>query len=282
MDITTLLSDHATLRKVILTLAVVVLAFLSRAVLVRWLRANGRMTSRDRLRWSAHARSLALGLVVLGLFFLWAEELGGFALSIVAIAAALVLATRELFMCVSGALLRATTRSFDIGDRIEVHGYRGDVIDTTLLGTTVLEIGPGHQRTGRAVTIPNSLFLTDAVVNETFTDEFVLHIITIPCRAEDAAAAEDRVLEIATEVAGGIVDEAKKRINEAGRRHGLSTFVVAPRVTLQMVDADTVNLLVRVPVRAREKGRIEQLILRRYLGEDEERISRTDPESTGF
>jgi small-conductance mechanosensitive channel len=282
MDLTTLLDDHATLRKVILTLAIIALSLLARAGITRWLRATERMSGADRLKWSATARNVTLVIVILGLFFVWAEELSTFALSLVAFAAALALATKELFMCVSGALLRATTRSFDIGDRIEVGGVRGDVIDSTLLGTTILEIGLGHQRTGRSITVPNSLFLHEPVVNETFTDEFVLHILTIPCRAANASSAEDRLLKIANEVTGDIVDEARRQINAVGQRHGLSAFSVAPRVTLQMVDADTVNLLVRVPARAREKGRVEQVILRRYFGDDEERISRAHPDGTGF
>ena len=41
--------------------------------------------------------------------------------------------------------------------RVEVAGIRGDVIDTALFTTTLLEVGPGkvgHQRTGHAITGP--------------------------------------------------------------------------------------------------------------------------------
>ena len=39
--------------------------------------------------------------------------------------------------------MRATSRSFKLGDRIEIGDYRGDVIDYNLFTTTILETGPG-------------------------------------------------------------------------------------------------------------------------------------------
>mgnify|MGYP001215256827 CR=1 FL=1 len=66
----------------------------------------------------------------------------------VAIAVALVIATKELILCVSGALIKGGARSFNIGDRIQVKEFRGDVIDQNLLTTTILEVGPGKVLTG--------------------------------------------------------------------------------------------------------------------------------------
>src|SRR5690606_32112227 len=83
-------------------------------------------------------------------------ELRTVAISIVAIAVAFVVATKELILCITGSILKMASRSFVIGDRIQVKDFRGDVIDQNLLATTILEVGPGkltHQRTGRMAVI---------------------------------------------------------------------------------------------------------------------------------
>src|SRR5690625_7675079 len=80
---------------------------------------------------------------------------------------------------------------------IQIKDFRGDVIDQNFLATTILEVGPGkitHQLTGRMTVIPNSLFVSEPVINESFTNDFVLHVFTIPFKREDnwMAAQEAR------------------------------------------------------------------------------------------
>jgi len=47
-----------------------------------------------------------------------------------------------------------------------------------LQSTTILEIDPGHQPTGRTVVLPNSVFLSAKVFNETLHDDLVVHVVT--------------------------------------------------------------------------------------------------------
>ena len=64
------------------------------------------------------------------------------------------------------AQLAVNLRALVSETRREVAGVRGDVLDIGPLTTAVLEVGPGqsiHQRTGRKITLPNSVFLTHAV-----------------------------------------------------------------------------------------------------------------------
>jgi hypothetical protein len=50
------------------------------------------------------------------------------------------------------------------------------------------------------------------------------------------------------------------------RRHGLIPPIVDPRVTYQVVDKHTVNLLLRIPTPIRLERRVEQHVLRAVLG----------------
>lgn len=257
------------LDQIISSVVLVVVLVLSRWLLNSRLRGTPGMSTDMRRRWAAQVRNVALLILVLGMVFIWGAELRTLALSVVAIAAAIVIATKELIMCVSGTILKVSGRSFQIGDRIEIGAIRGDVIDQTLLTTTVLEVGPGtsiHQHSGRTVVLPNSLLLTVPVINETFSDEYVLHAFSVPLSEKlDWRKAEAALLSACQSECNAFLKEAEEHMNRFVRDQRLQSLDVAPRVSVRLDDPERVLLLARIAVPARRKGRIEQSILRRFL-----------------
>ncbi|MCB9666842.1 MAG: mechanosensitive ion channel family protein [Myxococcales bacterium] len=248
------------------TFALVIVVFLFRLLVARLVRRLESLPEGRKLRWSVQLRWVSYLAIIVGLFVIWATELRTMAVTVMALAVAIVIATKELLLCVLGTILRTSAAAFSVGDRIEINGIRGDVIDHGLLATTVLEIGPGLQRTGRAVTIPNSQLLHTAVVNETFTDAYVLHVITIPLRIDaDWPLIEQATLAVARQVCAEFLSEARKYMYASARIHGLTMPFVEPRVVVQVPVPGQVHLLLRVPTPAREKGRTEQRILRAVL-----------------
>ena len=260
--------NHVILRNLVVSiLAVIVLLVLRRVVIRTVLKKELPVEVRRRLL--VNSRNAVLLFVLLAFVFIWAQELRTLALSAVAIAAAIVIATKELILCLSGSLYRASAGAFAVGDRVEIGNYRGDVIDQTLLSTTLLEIGPGqssHQHTGRAIVIPNGMLLTAAVVNETFTQEFVLHLFPVPVKGdEDWKEAEKQLLDAANAECLPYLEDAKRHFAKMQRRFSLESTQIEPRISVFQPDPGRINLLVRIPVPARQKGRVEQAILRRYL-----------------
>jgi small-conductance mechanosensitive channel len=220
-------------------------------------------------RLQVGSRNGLLLAVVLIFVFLWAQEIRSLAISAFAVAAAIVLATKELIMCISGGIYRTVSRPFAVGDRIEVGAFRGGVIDATTLSTRLAEIGPGqttHQHTGRMVVVPNSLFLSQTVVNETYTEQYVLHVFTVPIAAtDDWQAAERKLLDAAASECAPFIEEARRHFEGLQGRHALDTIQIDPRISVRKPEPGRVDLIVRVPVPARRKGRVEQAILRRFL-----------------
>ena len=238
------------------------------------LRAVLRLDSQQpevRRRWVVNIRNASLVVLLLGLITIWAQPLHTLAVSFIALAVAMVIATKELILCVSGAVVRATSKSYAVGDRIEIAGKRGDVVDQNLFTTTLLEIGPGHsshQYTGRAIVVPNSLLLNTPLINETFTHDYVLHVFSIPLTSgDDWQRAEQILLEAAQIECSPFLDQARTYMKSIESQRGLDSPTVAPRVTLQVPEPGKINLLLRVPVPSRRKGRLEQAILRRYLSQ---------------
>jgi len=121
------------------------------------------ITEKVARRWTANVRNVLILVAVVGLIMIWAPQLRTFALSLTAVAVAIVVATKELILCLSGAALRTFTRAFSVGDIIEVGTTKGEVLDLNLLATQLREfesIDGSVVPTGRIVTLPYSLLFS--------------------------------------------------------------------------------------------------------------------------
>lgn len=250
---------------VISSAILVLVVLVARGAAVRYVRNQEWANVQMSRRWMVQVRNFAILLLFFGLTVIWAEQLRSAAIGLVALGAAFVLATKELIMCVSGAFVRTSGRSFGIGDRIEVGGLRGDVVDHSLLTTTMLEVGPGEARTGRTIVFPNSLLVTGSVINETGGRDFVLHAFTVPVPLAGWRAAADLLLRAAEETTRAFVADAADSFAERARRHSLALPSVQPQVVIDVAGPETLNLIVRVPTPVHSKGRIEQEIIVRWL-----------------
>ncbi len=85
-------------------------------------------------------RNALLLVAMVGLLMIWAPQLRTFALSLTAVAVAVVVATKELILCLSGSAFRTFNRAYTIGDIIEIGEYRGEVLDINLLASRLREI----------------------------------------------------------------------------------------------------------------------------------------------
>ncbi len=262
-------SNSVILPDILKSLILLAIVLTARLVLMRAVTHSASLTVETKRRWVLMIRNVIAAVFVIGLIFIWAHELSTFAVSLVAIAVALVLATKELILCLSGTVLRAGSNAYTLGDRIEISGTRGNVIDQNLLATTVLEIGPGHsssQYTGRAVVFPNSLLLGHPLINETYMKEYIVHVMTIPLTMEDDwQAAEKLLLEIALDECLPIMDEARVHMKQLEGKACLDAPSVEPRVSIHLPEPGRIDLLLRVPSPAHRTSRLEQAILRRFL-----------------
>ena len=242
-----------------------------------------------RGKWLVNSRNGFLLLLMLGLVMIWGEELRTLALSIVAIAVAFVVATKELILCFTGSILKSGSRSFVLGDRIQIKELRGDVIDQSLLATTILEVGPGkhlHQRTGRRIVIPNALFVSEPVINESFTTHYDFHVFTVPFKREDNWQAAQQALQAAADHhCQPYLELVRRYMSKIGSQRGLVMPSVDPRVTIQVPVAGEIHLTVRIPAKAGERNFIAQAILTEVFSENDfsaPRVGRIEDKTASF
>lgn len=251
--------------------SLILLLFLvvSRTLIVRWIANNPTLSMESKRRWVVTTRNSVVFVFLLGLVFIWAHELQTFAVSIVALAAALVVATKELILCWSGAALRVGGKVYTVGDRIQIAGHRGVVLDHDIFATKLLEIGPGqsaHLYTGRITVFPNSLLFTNALIKENPDQEYGLYTLTIPLLPDDDWQKGERaLLDSAKAECAPFMDEAMRQMKLLEQANLLEAPSPEPRITIQLPESGSVHLVLRFPAPDRGRSRIEQAILRRYL-----------------
>lgn len=250
------------------TLILLVTIIVLRGLVVRFIRRNVFATDLRR-KWLVNSRNGLLLLLLLGLVLIWGNELRALALSVVAIAIAFVVATKELILCLTGSLIKSSSGAFNLGDRIQIKDFRGDVIDHNLLTTTILEVGPGktmHQRSGRMITIPNALLVSEAVTRESFTEKFAFHTFSVPFKREDDWPAARRAFqEAAGRHCSSYLEQGREHMDRVSARWGLGLPPVEPRVSIHVPSAGEVHLVIRLPVPIGQRHAIEQAILDEVL-----------------
>ena len=267
-DISTVLENPTALKLVKSAILVAMLLAVRSVVTASVLRLSPQ--SELRRRWVVSIRNTSIFLIVVGLAAIWAEAVESFGALVLALGVGFFIATKELLMCATGSFLRTVANTYSVGDRIEIGGYRGDVIDLNLFTTTLLEVGPSptmHLRTGRTIVAPNSKLLDQIVVNESFMRRYVVHVFQAPVRIDaDWRKAEEALLAAAQEECAPFLDEARSYMASLEREHGLQGLPVQPRTFLQLNEPDKATIVVRVPTPVGRQGAIEQAIVRRYLG----------------
>ncbi|MEF2554562.1 mechanosensitive ion channel domain-containing protein [Aurantimonas sp. A2-1-M11] len=259
------------------------LLWIGRKIVIRSIRARQEVAPHNQRRLIASSRNVFLLLLLVGLIFIWAPQLRTFALSLTAVAVAIVVATKELILCLSGAVLRATTRAFAVGDWIEIGETRGEVTDHTLLATTLQEFGTGphaYMPTGRTIIVPNSLLLTASVYNQTALRDYTYHRLAVTLdplpRLEDTPR---RVSEIVSRHYEPFRDSAARANAAIERRTHSDLPDPAPIVRFRTSDLGKLRIEVTLFCPSQEAERLEGEITLELLTEFQT-TERKDPTVT--
>lgn len=231
-----------------------------------------------RRKWIIQARLFSFLLLVVGLILIWGSELKTIAFSLVALAVAIVIGTKELLSCLLGSFLKTSTQAFRIGDRIKVNEIRGDVVDHGMITTSLLEVGHDHHFTGRWVTIPNSVYLTHPVLNESLGQHHCLHRIDFSFDQvkENWAAAYAFLTEAVKKESEPYVKSIGKLMQTYAQKRAIEPPQVEASVDLDFSEAGFVKVTCRIPCRASERGAIQNRISEGLAKIHAEEIRRTE------
>jgi small-conductance mechanosensitive channel len=256
------------LGRIIATLLVIAIG----AILGRFLQKRARSSPglssdvsrrRGNLVW---AKNLIIIVCLVFVASIWATKIAGAALSLAAVAGAILLVSKEFLGNALGSALLAISRPYRIGDFIEIENVRGRVLDTDLMVTTVAETLEGHQLTGRTAVLPNSLLLTRPVRNLTATGAYMVNLLNVVVHpSEDLLALEKALLQAAGEVCAPWLIEADRHLEHMESIELIDLPSSQPRILIQMHSAKEYTLALRYTCRPNDRVKVEQEILRKYL-----------------
>ncbi len=209
---------------------------------------------------------------VVALAIVWKAFAGRVGVVLGLFAAGLAFAMQEVIGALAGWFNIMSGRVFSVGDRIEMAGVRGDVIDITPLRTKIIEIGSatdahawvnGRQYTGRIVAISNKKTFSDPVYNYSAVLDFIWEELALPIAYDqDWRRAEQLLQEEIDRIAG--TAEAAHAMTEMARRYPVPRADVEARVFVRLTD-NWVELAARFPVSVRTARRVKDDLSRRVL-----------------
>lgn len=93
-------------------------------------------------------------------------------------------------------------RPFVIGDRITIGNIKGDVIDITMTYITLEEIGgtiDGEEKSGRIITVPNSILFEREIINYTAQHDYILDEIKTTITYESNLQRAEEIIKKSVE-----------------------------------------------------------------------------------
>jgi len=208
------------------------------------------------------------------IFFIWIQNLNSITIFLGVAGAGLALALQEVILCVAGWLHILIRHPFEVGDRIEINGIKGDIIDIRLFQTSLLEIGnwvDADQSTGRIVSFPNSFVFKHANYNYSRGFEFIWHEIPMLVTFEsDWKRGKEIMMTHAKKMAEGLEEQVRRKIDVMRNRYMIYYGKLTPIVYVNIKDSGvelTLRYLTESKKRRSTQDELCQAILDNFANE---------------
>lgn len=231
---------------------------------------------RKRYRWR---KSITYILTFLSVFLIgriWFQGFQSAATFLGIFAAGVAIALQDLLVNFAGWFFIMWRRPFDVGDRIEIGGHAGDVIDKRLFMFTLMEIGKwvdADQSTGRVIHLPNGMIFKNPLANYSQGFSYIWNEIPVLVTFESNWEKAKQILQkIANEHAEHLSAEAEKRLKKAAKKFMIFYTKLTPIVWTSVKDSG-VLLTIRYLSDPRKRRGTEQAIweaiLRQFAANDD-------------
>jgi small-conductance mechanosensitive channel len=163
-----------------------------------------------------------------------------FGLAIGLLTAGITITLQELILSIAGSFFIYLSKVYKPGDRIEMNGIKGDVIDVDSIYTTMMEIGEwvkSDNYSGRIVKISNAFVFKGAVYNYSQNFPFVWDEFTLPIRYQsDIELAKTIVTKIATEYLSDYAIQAKEEWKSVVHQYYIENAEINPTLAVKLTD----------------------------------------------
>lgn len=175
-------------------------------------------------------------IIILSILITYSKDLGGLTVALGVAGAGIAFALQEVIASVAGWLALMFGNFYRTGDRIQLGGIKGDVIDIGVLRTTLMETGQwvdGDLYNGRIVRVANSFVFKEPVFNYSGDFPFLWDEVKIPIRyGSDYELARKLLEKIANEQVGKNAEIGKKVWDQMVKKYLIEDAQLEPMITL--------------------------------------------------
>lgn len=214
---------------------------------------------------------IGFALSVLLVTIVYNEKLGGLTVAIGVAGAGIAFALQEVIVSIAGWMAIIFGNFYKTGDRVQLGGIKGDVIDIGVLRTTIMETGEwvnGDLYNGRIVLVANSFVFKEPVFNYSGDFAFLWDELTVQVQfGSDYELARTILLSVANEVVSAYTKDAETEWAAMLRKYRIEKAHTDPRVALAITDSGVVFTLrytVDFKMRRSTKDKLFTLILQEF------------------
>jgi small-conductance mechanosensitive channel len=206
---------------------------------------------------------------------IWFGGLTGWSAYLGLVSAGLAIALQDPLVNLVGWIFISVRKPFVVGDRVEIGGLRGDVIDLRLFQFSLIEIGnwvDADQSTGRIIHVPNGWVFRQTLANYTAGFRFIWDEIAVMVTFEsDWRRTKEILVETATRHSAIRDEEASEEVRRASRKYMIFFQHLTPIVWTSVADSGVVLTMRYIcePRRRRSTATaIWEDVLDAFAGED--------------
>lgn len=211
---------------------------------------------------------LSIFIFVVIILVAYREKLGGIGVALGVAGAGIAFALQQVIVSIAGWISILTGKIYKTGDRIQLGGVKGDVIDISVLRTTIMETGQwvdGDLYNGRIVNISNSYIFQDAVFNYSADFPYLWDELKITIQTtSDYKLAKEKFLIIANDATKDFVESSKNDWENLNRKYRIENARVEPMVTLSL-NPNGIECIVRYLVEYKKRRIIKDMILEKIF-----------------
>lgn len=175
-------------------------------------------------------------LTIVLIAIIYSDKLKGLSVALGVAGAGIAFALQEVIVSFAGWLAIIFGNFYKTGDRVQLGGVKGDVMDIGVLRTTVMETGQwvdGDLYNGRIVLIANSYVFKEPVYNYSGEFPFLWDEIKIPIQyGSNYEKTREILLSIGTAVAGDLTERSFEKWKIMQSKYLLEDARTSPMVSL--------------------------------------------------
>ncbi len=194
----------------------------------------------NRYRAKKFSNFISYFLIVVLLTVVFNDKLGGLTVALGVAGAGIAFALQEVIASFAGWMAIMFGGFYKTGDRVQLGGIKGDVMDIGILRTTIMETGQwvdGDQYNGRIVLIANSFVFKEPVFNYSGDFPFLWDELKVPIQfGSDYALTNELLLEVGREIAGDLSLRSREKWMALQIKYRLEEAVTEPMVFVVVND----------------------------------------------